>query len=53
MPILGSGIFWINLKEDDSGDSRTLHAGMPVGSGSKTGMDIWAKKVLSPVPEGP
>ncbi len=52
MPRLGSGIFWMKLKEDGSGDSRTLHAGIPVGSGGKTGMNIYAKKILNPVLEG-
>ena len=51
VPKLGSGIFWINLKEDGLGDSRTLHAGIPVGNGSKIGMNIWVKRILNPVPE--
>jgi len=45
-PNAGSGLFWINLKEDGSGDRRTLHAGLPVGEGMKVGMNIWVKKLL-------
>ncbi|KAL8794592.1 MAG: hypothetical protein Q9182_007612 [Xanthomendoza sp. 2 TL-2023] len=43
MPRAASGVFWVNLKADGTGDERTLHAGMPVGMGSKTGLNIWVK----------
>lgn len=45
-PKAGSGLFWVNLKEDGTGDRRTLHAGLPVGEGMKVGMNIWVKKLL-------
>ena len=44
IPKAGSGIFWINLRPDNSGDERTEHAGLPVGDGSKVGMNIWVRK---------
>jgi prolyl 4-hydroxylase len=43
-PILGNAIYWENLHEDDSGHVRTLHAGMPVTSGNKMGMNMWTWK---------
>ena len=46
LPTLGSGLFWINLHDNDTGDTRTLHAGLPVGNGSKTGMNIWIKNIV-------
>ena len=42
----GSGLFWINLRDDGTGDRRTLHAGLPVGEGVKVGMNVWVKKLL-------
>ncbi|KAL9119446.1 MAG: hypothetical protein Q9187_003999 [Circinaria calcarea] len=43
MPNLGSGVFWINLGANGTGDERVLHAGLPVSEGSKIGMNIWIK----------
>jgi prolyl 4-hydroxylase len=37
----GSAVFWKNLHEDGRGDVRTLHAGLPVENGTKTGLNIW------------
>ncbi|KAF2832204.1 hypothetical protein CC86DRAFT_366078 [Ophiobolus disseminans] len=45
-PSAGSGVFWMNLREDGRGDARTLHAGLPVGEGVKVGMNIWVKKLV-------
>jgi prolyl 4-hydroxylase len=42
----GSGLFWINLGDDGTGDRRTLHAGLPVGEGVKVGMNVWVKRLL-------
>jgi len=45
-PITGNAIFWKNLQPDGQGHKATLHAGLPVTSGMKTGLNIWtwAKK---------
>jgi prolyl 4-hydroxylase len=40
-PITGNAVFWKNLKEDGQGHQKTLHAGLPVTSGMKTGLNIW------------
>lgn len=39
-PIVGNGIFWVNLHHNGTGDTRTLHAGLPA-NGTKVGMNIW------------
>lgn len=43
-PALGGAVFWQNLHPDGSGDERNLHAGLPVTSGSKIGMNIWTRQ---------
>jgi prolyl 4-hydroxylase len=43
-PVEGNAIFWVNLFEDGRGDERTLHAGLPVTSGNKVGMNIWTRQ---------
>ncbi|CAG8971048.1 hypothetical protein HYALB_00005286 [Hymenoscyphus albidus] len=43
-PIPGSAVFWQNIREDGSGDTSTLHAGLPVTSGLKIGMNIWTRQ---------
>jgi len=43
-PIRGNAIFWVNMAEDGRRDDRSLHAGLPVLSGTKVGMNIWAKQ---------
>ena len=40
-PIVGNGIFWLNLRNNGSGHPDTLHAGLPVTKGIKTGLNIW------------
>ncbi|PVH87498.1 hypothetical protein DL98DRAFT_566610 [Cadophora sp. DSE1049] len=44
-PVVGNGVFWVNLKRDGDGDERVLHAGLPVEGGSKTGLNIWVTKL--------
>jgi prolyl 4-hydroxylase len=39
----GSAVFWKNLDADGYGNPRTLHAGLPVPEGKKTGMNIWTR----------
>jgi len=43
-PVEGNAVFWQNLLPDGTGDPRTLHAGMPVTSGGKVGMNIWTRQ---------
>ncbi|KAK0612784.1 hypothetical protein B0T17DRAFT_384309 [Bombardia bombarda] len=45
-PIEGNAIFWANLYADGSGDQRTLHAGLPVTSGDKIGINIWTRQAM-------
>lgn len=44
-PILGNAIYWENLHDDDTGHKMTLHAGMPVTTGNKMGMNMWTWKL--------
>ncbi|KAF2111302.1 hypothetical protein BDV96DRAFT_635016 [Lophiotrema nucula] len=39
--VAGSAVFWKNLHDDEEGDRRTLHAGLPVRNGTKVGLNIW------------
>jgi prolyl 4-hydroxylase len=41
-PIRGNAVFWENLKPDGRGYEETYHAGLPVLSGSKVGLNIWS-----------
>ena len=43
-PIAGNAVFWVNLHANGTGDKRTMHAGLPVGSGLKTAMNIWPRQ---------
>lgn len=43
-PITGNAIFWVNLDKKGRGDSRMVHAGLPVGEGEKIGLNIWPRK---------
>ncbi|KAL7941614.1 hypothetical protein V8C42DRAFT_172973 [Trichoderma barbatum] len=47
-PIEGNGVYWENLLADGKGDQRTLHAGLPVVSGEKIGMNIWTRQMPLP-----
>lgn len=38
----GSAVYWENFKADGSGHERTFHAGLPVESGTKIGLNIWS-----------
>lgn len=42
-PVEGNAVFWLNM-ENGNGDGRTLHAGLPVISGEKIGMNIWTRQ---------
>lgn len=41
-PIAGNAIFWENLRKDGTGYEETWHAGLPVESGTKVGLNIWS-----------
>jgi prolyl 4-hydroxylase len=41
-PITGNAIFWENLGPDGNGYEETWHAGLPVLSGTKVGLNIWS-----------
>lgn len=43
-PIEGNFVYWENLLYDGSGDPRNLHAGLPVTTGQKVGMNIWTRQ---------
>ena len=46
VPRAGSGVFWMNMDGAGVGDCRTLHAGLPVKSGTKIGMNIWIMRTV-------
>ena len=41
-PIRGNAVFWENLGSDGRGYEETYHAGLPVKSGTKIGLNIWS-----------
>ena len=41
-PIQGNAVFWQNLRFDGSGYRESWHAGLPVRSGVKVGLNIWS-----------
>lgn len=43
-PVAGNAIFWVNLFGNGTGDTRTVHAGVPVTGGLKTAMNIWPRQ---------
>ncbi|KAK4221782.1 hypothetical protein QBC38DRAFT_428567 [Podospora fimiseda] len=44
-PVEGNAVFWKNLN-NNKGDHRTLHAGLPVTSGEKVGLNIWTREAV-------
>lgn len=38
----GNAVFWMNFDADGRGYEETIHAGMPVTSGTKVGLNIWS-----------
>lgn len=45
-PIAGNAVFWVNFKNDGTGIHETLHAGEPVVTGTKIGMNIWTWSMI-------
>jgi prolyl 4-hydroxylase len=41
-PIPGNAVFWENLREDGSAYWETWHAGLPVETGEKIGLNVWS-----------
>lgn len=41
-PKRGNAVFWINLHMNGTGDERVRHAGLPVESGVKLGINLWS-----------
>lgn len=41
-PIKGNAVFWENIRSDGRGYAETYHAGLPVISGTKVGLNIWS-----------
>lgn len=41
-PIKGNAIFWENVRSDGTGYKECWHAGLPVRSGTKIGLNIWS-----------
>lgn len=46
-PVAGNAVFWVNLHPNGTGDERTMHAGLPLGEGTKTAMNIWPRQFYS------
>ncbi|CAG8960032.1 hypothetical protein HYFRA_00013220 [Hymenoscyphus fraxineus] len=41
-PIKRNAIFWLNLAPDGRGYEETFHAGLPILTGTKVGLNIWS-----------
>lgn len=41
-PVKGNAVYWENYKPDGKGFDETWHAGLPVKSGVKVGLNIWS-----------
>lgn len=44
-PIKGNAVFWENMRPDGKGYEETWHAGLPLTSGSKVGLNIWSVSI--------
>lgn len=42
MPVKGNAVYWENFRPDGRGYEETWHAGLPVKSGVKVGLNIWS-----------
>ncbi|KAF1945382.1 hypothetical protein EJ02DRAFT_509603 [Clathrospora elynae] len=49
-PIKGNAVFWENMRSDGSGYAESWHAGLPVETGRKIGLNIWSWKIEGYVP---
>lgn len=46
-PKRGNGVFWNNMLPNGTGDPRVIHAGLPVKSGVKIGMNMFSYYYLN------
>lgn len=49
-PIAGNAVYWENMRSDGSGYAESWHAGLPVKSGVKIGLNIWSWLQMGYVP---
>ncbi|KAI9690162.1 MAG: hypothetical protein M1822_009123 [Bathelium mastoideum] len=40
--VAGNAVFWMNFDAEGRGYRETIHAGMPVRSGTKVGLNVWS-----------
>lgn len=52
-PIASNAVFWENMRSDGTGYLESWHAGLPVTSGSKIGLNIWSWFQEGYVPTAP
>lgn len=41
-PVKGNAVYWENMRSDGTGYDESWHAGLPVLSGEKIGLNIWS-----------
>ncbi|KAH7072933.1 hypothetical protein BKA63DRAFT_473262 [Paraphoma chrysanthemicola] len=51
-PIAGNAVYWENMRPDGSGYPESWHAGLPVKSGTKIGLNIWSWLQVGYEPHG-
>ncbi|KAF2994799.1 hypothetical protein E8E13_001239 [Curvularia kusanoi] len=51
-PVKGNAVYWENFRPDGTGFEESWHAGLPVLSGEKIGLNIWSWFQDGYVPEG-
>jgi prolyl 4-hydroxylase len=49
-PVAGNAVYWENMRSDGSGYRESWHAGLPVESGTKVGLNIWNWRQVGHVP---
>jgi prolyl 4-hydroxylase len=49
-PVAGNAVYWENMRSDGSGYAESWHAGLPVASGTKVGLNIWSWLQVGYVP---
>ncbi|KAL8364592.1 hypothetical protein RB595_003739 [Gaeumannomyces hyphopodioides] len=42
--VAGNAVFWANLHVNGTGDTKIKHAGLPIGEGLKTAINIWLRQ---------
>ncbi|KAH6534969.1 hypothetical protein HBI81_078640 [Parastagonospora nodorum] len=49
-PVAGNAVYWENMRGDGSGYAESWHAGLPVESGTKVGLNVWSWLQVGYVP---